>query len=70
VAALGARAVYLEVRESNLAARRLYAAEGFVPVGRRPRYYRRPTEDAIVLRAVILAAEGDAPPPHRRRIFD
>ncbi len=60
VAVLGARAVYLEVRESNLAARRLYAAEGFAPVGRRPRYYRRPTEDAIVLRAVIMADEGDA----------
>jgi len=60
VAALGARAVYLEVRESNLAARHLYAAEGFVAVGRRAGYYRRPTEDAIVLRAVIMAARGDA----------
>jgi len=46
----GARAIYLEVRESNAPARRLYAAHGFREVGRRQRYYRRPVEDAIVLR--------------------
>lgn len=46
----GVRQVYLEVRESNAAARALYAAQGFREVGRRPRYYRRPVEDAIVLR--------------------
>ena len=42
--------VFLEVRESNEAARRLYASRGFVQVGRRKRYYRRPDEDALVLR--------------------
>ena len=42
--------VYLEVRESNAAARALYAAHGFQEVGRRREYYRRPVEDAIVLR--------------------
>lgn len=46
----GARNIYLEVRESNAAARALYAAHGFREVGRRPGYYRRPVEDAIVLR--------------------
>lgn len=46
----GARDIYLEVRESNAAARALYAAHGFREVGRRPGYYRRPVEDAIVLR--------------------
>lgn len=56
----GARSVYLEVRESNAAARALYAALGFEEVGRRPAYYRRPIEDAIVLRAAILADGGDA----------
>jgi ribosomal-protein-alanine N-acetyltransferase len=56
----GARSVYLEVRESNAAARALYAALGFGEVGRRPAYYRRPIEDAIVLRAAILADGGDA----------
>ena len=42
--------VYLEVRESNAPARALYAAQGFREVGRRAQYYRRPVEDAIVLR--------------------
>ena len=46
----GAEAVYLEVRESNTAARRLYASRGFEAVGRRKNYYRRPQEDALVLR--------------------
>jgi ribosomal-protein-alanine N-acetyltransferase len=44
------RHVYLEVRESNAPARTLYAAHGFREVGRRQQYYRRPVEDAIVLR--------------------
>ena len=46
----GVRQVYLEVRESNAPARALYAAHGFREVGRREQYYRRPAEDAIVLR--------------------
>jgi len=48
--ARGVRQVYLEVRESNAPARALYAARGFKEVGRRQQYYRRPVEDAIVLR--------------------
>jgi ribosomal-protein-alanine N-acetyltransferase len=43
-------AVWLEVRESNLAARRLYRAHSFQEAGRRPRYYRDPEEDALMLR--------------------
>ena len=46
----GAASVYLEVRDSNAAARALYASRGFVQIGRRRRYYRRPVEDALVLR--------------------
>jgi [ribosomal protein S18]-alanine N-acetyltransferase len=46
----GAENLYLEVRESNDAARRLYASRGFEEIGRRRRYYRRPEEDAIILR--------------------
>lgn len=46
----GVRQVYLEVRESNAPARALYAAHGFKEAGRRKGYYRRPVEDAIVLR--------------------
>ncbi len=51
--ARGVRTVYLEVRASNAAARRLYEALGFAEVGRRSRYYRRPVEDAVVLSAKL-----------------
>src|SRR2546430_11083963 len=47
----GARVVYLEVRESNVIARRLYESLGFTEVARRASYYRRPVEDAVILRA-------------------
>ena len=60
LARLGARTAYLEVRDSNRAARRLYQGEGFEAVGRRRGYYRRPVEDAIVLRSAIVTAGGDA----------
>jgi len=42
--------VFLEVRESNTAARALYASRGFEIAGRRAKYYRKPVEDALVLR--------------------
>ena len=43
----GAKMVFLEVRESNQAARALYEKWAFVQSGRRKGYYRRPEEDAI-----------------------
>lgn len=46
----GVTSVFLEVRPSNAAARRLYAAAGFREVGRRRGYYATPREDALVLR--------------------
>jgi ribosomal-protein-alanine N-acetyltransferase len=46
----GARAVFLEVRESNAVARYLYEAFGFRIVGSRPDYYASPREDALVMR--------------------
>ena len=49
----GAAAVLLEVRESNAAARRLYEKAGFNAVGRRPGYYRKPPEDALLLKICI-----------------
>ncbi len=49
------RSVFLEVRESNFPARALYQSFAFQEVGRRPRYYRRPVEDAVILRAGIAA---------------
>lgn len=59
----GAREATLEVRLSNLAARRLYEKYGFRPVGLRPRYYSDDGEDALVMTTEALAA-----PAMRRRL--
>ena len=73
-----AREATLEVRLSNLAARRLYEKYGFRPVGLRPRYYSDDNEDALIMTTDALteprmlermerlrAALDDAPAPHR-----
>jgi ribosomal-protein-alanine N-acetyltransferase len=44
-----AREATLEVRLSNLPARRLYEKYGFRPVGIRPRYYSDNGEDALIM---------------------
>jgi len=44
-----AREATLEVRLSNVAARRLYEKYGFRPVGLRPRYYSDNGEDALIM---------------------
>lgn len=49
--------VTLEVRASNEAAITLYAGMGFLPVGRRFRYYNDPTEDALLMTADLLRKE-------------
>jgi ribosomal-protein-alanine acetyltransferase len=46
----GAQSVFLEVRESNRAARALYEKWAFVESGRREGYYSEPEESAIVYR--------------------
>ena len=43
----------LEVRAANLAALRFYANHKFEVVGRRPRYYTAPVEDALLLTATL-----------------
>jgi len=49
--ARGAQSCFLEVRESNRAARQLYRAAGFVEQGRRKGYYRlgATSEDAVLM---------------------
>ena len=47
---LKADTIFLEVRESNTAARSLYGHHHFLEVGQRKNYYAHPTENAIVLR--------------------
>ena len=45
----GAHEATLEVRLSNLPARKLYEKYGFRPVGLRPRYYSDDQEDALIM---------------------
>ena len=45
----GGKSVFLEVRESNRAARSLYEKWAFIEVRRRKTYYQNPAEDALVL---------------------
>ncbi len=56
--AAGVRALYLEVRESNAIALRLYASRRFAAVGRRQRYYRQPVEDALILCLDVSSPSG------------
>ena len=46
----GVYSLALEVRVSNEAAIGMYEKLGFVQVGRRPGYYRKPIEDALILK--------------------
>jgi ribosomal-protein-alanine N-acetyltransferase len=59
----GAHEATLEVRLSNLPARRLYEKFGFRPVGLRPRYYSDNGEDAL-----IMTTDPLADPAMRERI--
>ena len=47
---LGAAAMFLEVRASNIAARGLYTVLGFEEIGVRRGYYRAPREDAVLMK--------------------
>lgn len=52
--ALGMRSAFLEVRASNAAALSLYVSRGFQSFGRRAKYYRRPVEDALIMRRDLI----------------
>ncbi|HSL77373.1 MAG TPA: GNAT family N-acetyltransferase, partial [Candidatus Limnocylindrales bacterium] len=54
----GAHEATLEVRLSNLAARKLYEKYGFRPVGLRPRYYSDDHEDALIMTTLPLDDPG------------
>ena len=56
----GVESVYLEVRETNEAAKRMYGSFDFEAIGRRKRYYVKPVEDAIIMRLEVRSA---APAP-------
>ena len=49
----GAQVVFLEVRESNRAARALYSKTGFTESGGRRGYYKNPEEDALVCQKIV-----------------
>jgi ribosomal-protein-alanine N-acetyltransferase len=49
----GGKSVFLEVRESNRAARSLYEKWAFLEVGRRKMYYQNPAEDALILKFIF-----------------
>lgn len=57
LAARGMLTLTLEVRPSNGAAVALYRKLGFQEVGRRPRYYFKPVEDALILRKKLGETE-------------
>lgn len=52
----GALGMTLEVRESNVRARRLYERFGYLPVGRRRNYYPETKEDAVIMTARDVAS--------------
>lgn len=50
-----ADAIFLEVRQSNAAARKLYEKCGFLKIGCRKCYYSDPLEDAVLYKASLSA---------------
>jgi ribosomal-protein-alanine N-acetyltransferase len=57
-ASKGVKSVFLEVREGNREARKLYASAGFEETQRRPGFYLEPREDAILMRLAMSHETG------------
>ncbi len=54
----GVQSVFLEVREGNEKARKLYENAGFAETQRRRGFYREPLEDAILMRLAMSHEAG------------
>ena len=50
--------VFLEVRADNPVAQGLYASEGFLEIGRKPRYYQPDDVDAVVMKLDLRGWAG------------
>ncbi|MDY7038887.1 MAG: ribosomal protein S18-alanine N-acetyltransferase [Thermodesulfobacteriota bacterium] len=60
VSSKGINSIWLDVRPSNLAARKLYKKVGFEEISRKARYYKDTAEDAITM-TLTLSHKGDYP---------
>lgn len=50
---LNLRTIFLEVRQSNIGAIKLYEKNGFKKIGLRKNYYKQPTENAVIMECPI-----------------
>ncbi len=50
----GVEKIFLEVRVSNIPALNLYTRCGFNTIGKRPRFYSHPSEDAYIMRKSLI----------------
>lgn len=46
--------IFLEVRQGNLPARKLYQKIGFMEIGQRKNFYDKPREDAVLMKKDLL----------------
>ncbi|MBK6087455.1 ribosomal protein S18-alanine N-acetyltransferase [Ruminococcus sp. M6(2020)] len=57
----GLDSIFLEVRESNTSAIRLYESLGFERIGVRKGYYQKPKEDAVIMNLSISVCNAPNP---------
>ncbi len=57
--ASGVERVLVEVRSANVPARSLYEHYGFTVIGLRRKYYRKPSDDAVVLHFLMNGSAGE-----------
>ena len=57
----GLHTVFLEVRESNVPAVKLYESFGFERIGVRKGYYQKPKEDAVIMNLLISVCNTPNP---------